>query len=464
MKTYPSCLLVVCVLLFTFTLQAGETFPGYVKIQNVRSGQFLEASRILDESDNPTDSFHVWQVPENDEYAQQWEIIWLGDNNYKIINREFKKLLAVKNRSRISGADLELEDLTQLSNQIWISDFLRGYHRFTNQNSGRALDLPGGNLAHNTFIKVYPPSEQYNQLWRIIPIEQEFRGQHFIENEHLRVGIDTNSGAAISWISEKGPRINKNLVNTFDRGRYIQQSYYAGEVLSRREEGQSFHWSPFPWNPIQSGDFFKNQPVVMDMENTQEVLYTRTRPLLWDMDNEFAQAYMEQWISLEGNQIVYTARMTRFVADERWGVKPHLQELPALYLIADLHNFYSYTGDHPWTFQLNPLETGKIWEDWTTHESWVAAVDDQLWGVGVYLPGISHFKGGLYLRPYGHSKSDQTSYISPQIKLALQPNDVFEYRCYFIVGRLNEIQHAVYVRKHLEDVRRLQEEDNDDDE
>jgi hypothetical protein len=55
-------------------------------------------------------------------------------------------------------------------------------------------------------------------------------GTLFLNNARLRVGVDTDRGGAISFVSSPvmPPEwANVNLVNTWDAGRLIQQSYYG---------------------------------------------------------------------------------------------------------------------------------------------------------------------------------------------------------------------------------------------
>ena len=47
----------------------------------------------------------------------------------------------------------------------------------------------------------------------------------FLENDHLRIGINLDSGGAIFYFSRRDPE--RNLLNYHDTGRFIQQSYYG---------------------------------------------------------------------------------------------------------------------------------------------------------------------------------------------------------------------------------------------
>ena len=73
-----------------------------------------------------------------------------------------------------------------------------------------------------------------------------------LNNDTLHVKLDLTRGGAINYISESGS--TRNLVNIHDEGRYVQQSYYAGQTLNRQADGQNPNWSPWSWNPIQVGD------------------------------------------------------------------------------------------------------------------------------------------------------------------------------------------------------------------
>ena len=82
------------------------------------------------------------------------------------------------------------------------------------------------------------------------------------DNGVLKVILDLTRGGAISYVSLSGR--NRNLVNIHDEGRYIQQSYYAGNSLNRQADGQSPRWSPWKWNPIQVGDCYRNRAQNLD--------------------------------------------------------------------------------------------------------------------------------------------------------------------------------------------------------
>lgn len=271
-------------------------------------------------------------------------------------------------------------------------------------------------------------------------------------NDSIKIQLDLNSGGAISYLSIADS--DRNLVNIHDRGRYIQQSYYAGQNIDRQKEGQSPAWSPWPWNPIQVGDYYGNSSKVLDykIENHEsgDMLYVKTQPLLWDMKNEPGQCWFEMWVGLDGNHVSVRNRLTCFRSDNTWESKPCHQELPAVYTIGDLGNLYTYVGDTPWeNGELTKIKNnGPPWEYWNTPEHWAALVDDKMFGVGVYNKVCDLFCGGYHGTPGGESTDGSTGYISPLLTVKLEKSSVFEYEYTLIIGSLQEIRDFAY-QAHL---------------
>lgn len=271
-----------------------------------------------------------------------------------------------------------------------------------------------------------------------------------LSNDSVMVKLDLNSGGAISYISEANT--NYNIVNIRDKGRYIQQSYYAGQDLNRIPNGQHSSWSPWPWNPIQAGDVFDHEPEILDYHQTTEELYVKSIPMLWDMNDQPAEAVFEIWVQLKNNVIQVKNKVTINRTDNVWTqIIPKHQELPAVYTIADLQNLYTYIGSKP--FQNEALteinNSAPPWEYWNTHENWAAFVNNNNWGLGVLNKACNLFVGGFSGTPGGGATHVSTGYMSPLITLALGPNEVFEYDYELILGTLDEIRNYVYENNEL---------------
>src|SRR5205085_1592432 len=112
-------------------------------------------------------------------------------------------------------------------------------------------------------------------------------------NGIVRVGVDLDSGGAISFVSGSGGGAADSLVNVHDLGRFIQQSYYSGPadfgVPCAGYEG----WG---WNPISAGDCYEHPSTVLQSSDDGKTIYVRSRPLQWALDDVPCECTFEQWI------------------------------------------------------------------------------------------------------------------------------------------------------------------------
>lgn len=270
-----------------------------------------------------------------------------------------------------------------------------------------------------------------------------------IDNDTLILKLDLEKGGAITYLSKSGS--SRNIINLYDEGRCIQQSYYAGNLTDRSDEGQSSSWSPWRWNPIQVGDAFGNRAKIVDYQKSQETLYVKCIPMLWDMNNKPAEAEMEQWTTLKGNVLKVRNKLTCFRTDDKYdeGIS-NAQELPAVYPISALNNLYAYTGTSPFTnediekLDVVNLSSGFWGKYYNLGEHWMAFVDDAGWGMAVYNPMCDEFLAGMSGFPGGETDDAHTSYIAPVNQAILNKNSVYEYEYYIIVGSLSEIRSKIY--------------------
>ena len=272
------------------------------------------------------------------------------------------------------------------------------------------------------------------------------------DNGTLTVKFDLTRGGAISWISLSGSK--RSLVNIADEGRYIQQSYYAGKSLDRKAEGQSPSWSPWPWNPIQVGDAFRNRAKILDFRQSKDSLYVKCIPMQWDMNNRPAEAEMEQWTYLNGNVLTIRNRLTCHRTDNIYGDSIVCdQELPAVYPISALKNLVTYLGLEPFTNdtlskpEVIHLESGFWGRYENVPENWMAFVDDSNFGMAVYNPLCTRFLAGMSGVPGKEAADGSTSYIAPVKKEMLTKNSVYEYEYYIVIGTLDEMRKRIYELK-----------------
>lgn len=272
-----------------------------------------------------------------------------------------------------------------------------------------------------------------------------------LDNGTIKVKLDLTRGGAISYVSLSGS--TRSLVNISDEGRYIQQSYYAGNDVNRQAQGQSASWSPWPWNPIQVGDYARNRAQILDFQIGGNTMYVKCTPMLWDMNNMPAEAEIEQWTTLIGNVLTIRNKLTCHRTDNIYAENIlRDQELPAVYPISALSKLYTYFGSQPFTGAAlsNPatvnLSSGfwGVYKNNMVTENWMAFVDNSNWGMGVYNPLCTDFLAGMAGSAGGEATSSGTSYIAPVKQEILNKNSVYEYQYYIIIGNVTDIRSKVY--------------------
>ncbi len=265
-----------------------------------------------------------------------------------------------------------------------------------------------------------------------------------LDNGSVKIGVDLTLGGAITYLSPSGQ--DKNLVNSFDFGRQIQMSYYAGPVpFVAGEKEPAKHWRHLGWNPIQVGDDFKNPSKIIDSSNDGKTIYVKCIPMQWPLDNEPGECSFESWIRLEGN----TARVKCRLTNQRGDMMQYparTQEMPAVYTNAPYHRLMTYTGSKPFTDDsLAQIVLAKDqkgpWSHWLATENWAAHVNDDDWGLGVWHPGMFKFTGGFAGNPgRGGPKDVAAGYIAPNRQEILDHDIVHEYEYILIVGKLTDIR------------------------
>ncbi len=273
-----------------------------------------------------------------------------------------------------------------------------------------------------------------------------------LNNGTILLKQDLLRGGAISYISKSGTA--RNIVNIHDEGRYIQQSYYAGNKVDRLTEEQSPNYTPWQWNPVQVGDYSgKRAKILAYCKLTANSTYVKCIPMQWDMKNQPAEAEMEQWTELNDNIITVRNRLSCFRNDDIYGEEiSNYQEVPAVYPISALRNLYSYVGNEPFTSgQVSQLpvvflssgDWGHYYDNMVS-ESWMAFVDNSKWGMGVYSPITRDFNAGMSGEPGKEAASASTSHIAPVKLERFNKNTVYEYTYYLVIGTLDKIRESIY--------------------
>jgi hypothetical protein len=268
-----------------------------------------------------------------------------------------------------------------------------------------------------------------------------------LDNGVIKVGVDTTYGGAITYLSQSGS--TTNLINDYSHGNQVQQSYYSGPAnFLPAGTIQHPNWSPWPWNPNQAGDAFGNPSEVLAYSNANGVIYVKTRPKQWALENYPSDCIEEQWTRLDGPAVRVHCRLTNQRSDHT-RYPPQPQELPAAYSVGTLCRFFSYTGLAPFTGDaLTQQPTTWTPVQWRATENWSAFVDDNNFGIGVHNPDVINTVGGDLndAGPLctGGSADNNFAYLAPNLLEVLDYNIVYEYDFNLIVGTLTGIRDWVY--------------------
>ena len=258
-----------------------------------------------------------------------------------------------------------------------------------------------------------------------------------LDNGTVKVGIDRAKGAAITYLSWTA--YPKNMVNSADPGRLIQQSYYAGLRLDRRAEGQNKSWSPWSWNPIQGGGVASWARVTEFKRLDAATLYGETIPNLWDMPSEPAAALMRQWTGFEPGMTNVVLVKNEFIAQrtdgDRWGpAKLSPQEIPACYFTRNFSTVKSYLGDGQWRDESQP--PGPPWGRTKPPHNIMAVFAPDGQGVAIFSPTATQ---NWNFGPHGGGASDDPAagpcmHVAPIDRVNLGPKSTYRYRYWLVVG------------------------------
>lgn len=286
--------------------------------------------------------------------------------------------------------------------------------------------------------------------------EAAFSGMSYLDNGQIKIGVNLDIGGAITYLSKSGS--DENIVNSHDWGRQIQMSFYSGPTpFEPKGKKPAEYWKFLGWNPIQSGDTYGNRSKVTDHKNDGKKITVECIPMHWPLDNQPAECQFRLELELLDNTVLASATILNHRSDKS-EYSARGQEVPALYTNGTFYRLFTYDGDSPytkgplrqitkvWDSGKSPQEMdGGPWDNWTATEQWAALVNDEGFGLGIYSPVTTQFKGGFAGKPgAGGPKDAPTGYISPVKRVQLNHDTVYRYDYTLIVGYLDTIRATVY--------------------
>ena len=249
----------------------------------------------------------------------------------------------------------------------------------------------------------------------------------YLDNGTLRIGIDKSRGACIGYFAMSAT--GRNLLNNRDEGRFIQQSYYGAP------DGSKWNGKPWVYNPVQGGHWKgkKSRLLEFTKDKKKQTISARVEPLSWASGIACPEALMGVKVTLEGTMARIGFRMNYTGRDQS---SVHDQEMPAVFVDAGLANLvYEENGKLKRRVPGWPNERGR------TPENWVAYLDKEDWGIGIYTPGTEiftcyRFKGEGDKGPKGSA----CSYVAPLRRFSLQKGTKIDYEVFLTIGSINEIR------------------------
>ncbi len=341
----------------------------------------------------------------------------------------------------------------------------------------------------------------------------------YYQNDEFKVGINLDFGGVVSYIedldddvrarvyNENGKPITKvdyanklsnsgvlqesssvNLINTWDRGRYLQQSYYG--TADKPYNLGNYNGVPWNYNPVQGGNIKGDASKIIDYRITKDQIYIKTRPLDWGKwsekygteyaDEYITDSYMEAWYVFEDGMI---KTYCRFVDYSGYPSNVTTQEMPALYTIEPLNHFVYNDVNEAWgSPNIQNIEEPEFWGvlpdyyakleaegkprpnvDRVAVENWAAFTasgDADSFGIGVYSPGVEDMHFGVYpaiyneqevtnnnrlVENYRHAQTvdpaveGPTSYVSPVDIMTFESFKPTTYSFYITTGTADQI-------------------------
>jgi len=311
--------------------------------------------------------------------------------------------------------------------------------------------------------------------------------QLFMDNGNLKIGVNLSWGGALFYLAYKQEKVFQvdhegatkigvdydqlknavvshtgdiNLLNHHDVGRLVQQSYY-GTSLPPYVTGTYLGMPDMPYNPVQGGDQQENESKIVDFYTSGDTIYIKCQPRDW-APATLSPAYMENTYVLHDH---YLEINNKFIDYSRYIPEVRDQEMPAVYTVRNLDNWVLYDGDKPFTG--DKLTTARTKGNDAAYrvvnhriaENWAALVNDQHFGVGVYVPDLHE---GI-LTTFGYSETitdpdsryynqplstmNPTSYMTLTGKLAFQSLKPLCYTAYLAAGNVDSMRSTFYKLK-----------------
>lgn len=129
----------------------------------------LDNSKVIDiAAASIANQANVQLYAGNNSSAQRFEITYVGNGYYKIINEKSGKALDIKNGSTASGANVQQYSYNGSAAQLWKFVETSSGKYIVRSKTGNVLDVKNGSSANGTNIQVYTQNGSNAQQWNLV--------------------------------------------------------------------------------------------------------------------------------------------------------------------------------------------------------------------------------------------------------------------------------------------------------
>lgn len=337
-----------------------------------------------------------------------------------------------------------------------------GKHTFSCLNSSYLEGKLASDLISISFTSILGSGEI--GIYDIELKEQEVYDDvvYYLENDAYKLGIKLSWGGGICYLEDKLDTSNglKNLINQYDTGRLIQQSYYGTLGESKYTPGK-YNGTTWNYNPVQGGDVNQNRSRIIEIEVKERSIYIKAQPQDWALNGQLTPSYMENVYTLYSDRVQVDNRFMDFGYFENNPCRE--QELPAFYTLSYLDTFVYYGGSDSWSGA--SLSYGRDLPFWgsatsernkclfplreSNRETWCAWINEKSdYGIGLYVPNVDFFLAGRHA--FDGSKdpmSTATNYVAPLNKIKIVSGEAIEYSYIITTGSTSEIRDTFKTHK-----------------
>lgn len=262
--------------------------------------------------------------------------------------------------------------------------------------------------------------------------DSDLEGAVLLQNEQICIGMLPASGGAIGFVAPNQDAPNR--LNRYDRGRYLQQSYYGDE------DGSKWNDAPWRYNPVQGGDWRGGTPRLVEWHASDREIRCTSDAIHWASGKPLPEFRLSQTVHLEESLVV------GHMAMEYLGEVSHAarhQEIPALFIDSYWHELLLAGAGQAWSKQeLRSVYPGARNEYHELHEPWVAYRAPDGDAIGLMVPMAKQM---TCYRVDAPGKA-ACSYVAPITTFALSPGLKFEYDWFLAMGTIESIRDRFFQR------------------